>query len=142
LVANLIAWNHNDRTKGRPVGYRDLTAALGPAQFPRPYSHSYRYRQSLVSALQTAMPGHGGRLPRNDWTKNMAFLVTAGPRSSTGYHLRIVSVTDRGDDILVRVREQTPTLRNRVTPGITYPHRLIVFPQTSKPVHVRWDGRP
>ena len=32
--------------------------------------------------------------------------------------------------------------REPVTARLTYPHRLIVFPRTDKPVTIRWRGRP
>ena len=68
-------------------------------------------------------------------------LVTTGPRSSSGYSLHVESVTERGGTIDVVVRERTPTLGERVTPGLTYPLLLITLPKGGKHVHVRYAGR-
>jgi PrcB C-terminal len=68
-------------------------------------------------------------------------LVAAGPRSSTGYSLRVESVTEHGDSIDVVVRERTPSLRDRITARLTYPLLLITIPTSGKHVHVRYAGR-
>jgi hypothetical protein len=69
-------------------------------------------------------------------------LVAAGPRSSTGYGVRIVHVKERRGDIRVLARETTPSLGQRVTPELTSPYRLIEIPSTAKRVYVSWQGRP
>jgi protease stability complex PrcB-like protein len=141
-VGGWLVWRNTRATAHRPIAWRDLTAALGPATFPRPYSHAFRHPASLVAALRTAMPGRGRTLPPIDFSRDEAFLVAAGPRSSTGYSLRVVSVVDTGHRVVVRIREVTPGLASRVTAGLTYPHRLIVFPRTREPVRAHWEGRP
>jgi PrcB C-terminal len=69
-------------------------------------------------------------------------LIALGPRSSTGYDLRIVRVVERRRSIVVVARERTPALGERVEPRITYPYRLIGFRSTDKPVQVELEGRP
>lgn len=69
-------------------------------------------------------------------------LTSVGPRSSTGYDLRVVRVADERGRIEVVLREQAPTLANPGTPGLTYPYRLIVFRRSDKHVAVRLEGRP
>ena len=67
-------------------------------------------------------------------------LLSPGPRSSTGYGVRVVSVTEQRRRILLRVRETTPRLGQRVQARVTYPYRLIEIPRTRKHVIVDWLG--
>ena len=62
--------------------------------------------------------------------------------SSTGYDLRIVSLRDVGDRLVVTVHERTPSLGDPVRARVTYPFRLIAFPRSDKPVKLKWPGRP
>jgi hypothetical protein len=81
-------------------------------------------------------------LPAIDFQRREIYLVAAGPRSSTGYDLRIVSVQDRGGHIVVTVRERTPSLGEPVRAGVTYPYRMIALPRSHEPVKLKWPGRP
>jgi len=64
-------------------------------------------------------------------------LITAGPRSSTGYSIQIErAVVERGRVSIV-VREIDRPGRA----AVTYPYRLLVFRNTHKAVHVHWEGR-
>lgn len=67
-------------------------------------------------------------------------LISPGPRSSTGYRVEVASVTEERRQILVRVREQTPRLGQRVQARVTYPYVLIEIPRTRKHVAVDWLG--
>jgi hypothetical protein len=91
--------------------------------------------------LQRNNPGRKIKLPPIDFRRQETFLVAAGPRSSTGYALRIVRVEDQGGHIDVVVRELTPTLGDAVRARVTYPYRLLLFDST-KPVRLKWLGRP
>ena len=64
-------------------------------------------------------------------------LITAGPRSSTGYSLVIERALVERARISIVVREIAKPGRAK----ITYPYRLLVFPKIDKPVHVHWEGR-
>jgi hypothetical protein len=64
-------------------------------------------------------------------------LITAGPRSSTGYSLEIVRAEVERGRVYIVVREVTEPGRAE----ITYPYRLLVFKKIDKPVHVHWEGR-
>ena len=81
-------------------------------------------------------------MPPFDFARRRLILVAAGPRSSTGYGVRIVRITERRSTIDVLAREVTPSLRSRVVPRLTSPYRLITIPATSKRVYVQWQGRP
>jgi len=78
--------------------------------------------------------------PPVDFSKRQLLLVASGPRSSTGYAVEVLSVTERDDKITVKVQEKTPTLSDRVEPVVTYPYRLLSLP-AGKTVSVDWAGR-
>lgn len=115
---------------------------MGPLEFTRITRGLFRERTELVEVLERHNPGRTIRLPRIDFTRQSAYLVAAGPRSSTGYTLRIVRVEDVGDHVNVVVREETPTLGDSVDARVTYPFRLLVLPRSGEPVKLRWLGRP
>ena len=83
--------------------------------------------------------GSGAQAPV-DFSTHQLLFVSPGPRSSTGYSVRILSVTERDDAITVKVRERTPTLADHVEARVTYPYRLLSLP-AGKAVYVDWAGR-
>jgi hypothetical protein len=126
----------------RPVAYTDLTQLTGPLEFTRITRGLYRDRAALTEVLERNNPGRKINLPPMNFEQESAYLVAAGPRSSTGYMLRVVGVEDRGGEIVVIVREVTPTLGDPVAARVTYPFRLLALPRTDKPVKLKWLGRP
>jgi len=69
-------------------------------------------------------------------------VIALGPRSSTGYSLRILRVVERHRGIYVYTREKTPSLGDPVKPRITYPYRVLSMHGSAKPVYVKLEGRP
>jgi hypothetical protein len=128
--------------ENRRVAYTDLTRDAGALEFTRITRGLFRDRGALRKVLERNNPGRPIRLPDIDFARQSAYLVAAGPRSSTGYVLRIVSVEDRGSEIVVEVREQTPSLGDPVAARVTYPFRLLALPRTDEPVKLKWLGRP
>ena len=126
----------------RPVAYTDLTRRTGPLEFTRISRDVYRSRAALLEVLERNNPGRTIALPRIDFARREAYLVAAGPRSSTGYKLEIVRVTDTGSRIVVTVHERTPSLGDPAGARVTYPYRLITLPRSTKPVKLKWPGRP
>ena len=92
--------------------------------------------------LRHAMPGRRIHLPQIDFSRRQAILVAAGPRSSTGYVLRVLGVRETDDQIVVRVRERTPSLGEPVAARVTYPFRLLTVPRSDKRLRLKWLGRP
>jgi hypothetical protein len=125
----------------RPLAYDDLTAKVGGLEFTHITVDTSRSRQELLMVLQRNNPGLKIELPPIDYTKQETFVVAGGPRSSTGYSLRVVSVYEHGGHVQVVVRERTPTLGDPVRARVTYPFRLLALP-SHKPVHLKWLGRP
>jgi hypothetical protein len=92
--------------------------------------------------LERNNPGREIELPPLDFARQEVYLVAAGPRSSTGYELRIVRVRVEGDHVVVVVHERTPSLGDPVKARVTYPFRLLALPRTDKTVKLKWPGRP
>jgi len=88
------------------------------------------------------MPGRAPKPPPVDFGRREVVVVSLGPRSSTGYSLRVERVVERRREIDVYLRERTPALGDPVEPRVTYPYRAITIPRTSKPVYVKLQGRP
>jgi hypothetical protein len=126
----------------RTIAYTDLSRTVGALEFTRITRELFRNREDLVDVLERNNPGRPISLPRIDFSRQAVYLVAAGPRSSTGYELRIVRVQDRGDHIEVVVNERTPSLGDPVQARVTYPFRLIALPRTDEPVKLKWPGRP
>jgi hypothetical protein len=126
----------------RDVPYVDLTRQAGPLEFTRITRDVFRNRAALLDVLERNNPGRTIRLPNVDFERREIYLVGAGPRSSSGYELRIVRVQDLGEHIVVVVHERTPSLADAVQARVTYPFRLIALPRSSKPVKLKWPGRP
>jgi hypothetical protein len=123
------------------LAYEDLTAKVGGLEFTRITVDTAQSAKELRKTLARNNPGVAIRLPPVDFGTHETFLVAAGPRSSTGYALRVVRVYEHGDHVQVVVRERTPALGDAVSARVTYPFRLIVLP-SHKPVHLKWLGRP
>lgn len=125
----------------RPVSYDDLTAKVGGLEFTHLTVDTAQSRAQLLEVLRRNNPGLRMHVPPIDYAKQETFLVAAGPRSSTGYSLRVVRVYEHGDHIQVVVRERTPSLGDPVHARVTYPFRLLALPG-HKTVHLKWLGRP
>ena len=126
----------------RNVPYADLTRQTGQLDFTRITRDVFRNRAALLDVIERNNPGRTIRLPDIDFERSEVYLVAAGPRSSSGYELQVLRVQDLGDHIVVVVHERTPSLGNAVQARVTYPFRLIALPRSSKPVKLKWPGRP
>jgi hypothetical protein len=117
-----------------PLAWVDLSGKLEHAQFPKPASKVFRDARSLERFLPAPPP--------IDFRRREAVLVASGPRSSTGYSLDVLRVTEERSRIVVEIRERTPHLGDPVRAVVTYPFRLITLPRSDKPVKIDWQGRP
>ena len=126
----------------KPVAWTDVTARLPNAIWPKAVSRSFWRQEQLDRFLDRTFPDGAPEAPRFDFDRRRLILVSAGPRSSTGYGVRIVRVTERRSTIGVLAKETTPTLDNPGAVRLTSPYRLITIPATSKRVYVQWQGRP
>jgi hypothetical protein len=94
----------------------------------------------LAKLFEVALLPPRPRPPRVDFSRLEVILIAVGPRSSTGYSLHVVRVTQSGN-IDVLVRERTPSLGEAVKPTITFPYLLLTVPKSGKHVSVKYAGR-
>lgn len=130
------------RGSERRLAWNDVTARMGPVLWPKSVSRSFWRRRQVVRYVGRTFPQGPPSVPAFDFDRRRLILVAAGPRSSTGYGVRIVRITERRSTIDVLARETTPALATAVVPRVTSPYRLITIPATSKRVYVQWQGRP
>jgi len=138
-IAYSELWGHGG---GKPVAWHALPGALGTTELTKPVFRRFRKRRDLESYLAKTLAGPAPKLPPIDFTRDEALLAAVGARSSTGYSVRIESVSDERSRVVVRVREVTPSLGDRVAARVTYPYLLATIPQSPKQVRFVWLGRP
>jgi hypothetical protein len=136
-----VAWDQYERGGAKKVAWTDVSARLGEVRWPKRIGRSLDSHADLVRELRRAQPLDPPAAPAVDFTRRRLVLAAAGPRSSTGYDVRIVRVVERRDRVDVDVREVAPTLRDRVQAKLTFPYRLLAIPAGGKRVQVRWEGR-
>ncbi len=136
-----VGYEHWQASGGHPIAWHDRSAALRGAEFSKGMSRTFRGQRDLERFL-AKLPRRPTRTPRIDFSRNLALLVAAGPRSSTGYSVTVVRADEERGRVVVQVRERTPTLRDRVRARVTYPYAFVSLPRTDKPVHVDWLQRP
>lgn len=132
------------RHGARPIAWHDLTAELGPVRWPRLTISVLRNPSKLPKILSIVTPPGEPvpRAPRIDFAHRIGIVYAVGPRSSTGYGVRVVRIVDEGDRISLHFRELTPTLADHVVAKLTYPYRLITIQRTTKRLRFVADGRP
>ena len=87
------------------------------------------------------MPGRAPKAPPLDFSRDQVVVVSLGPRSSTGYSLRVVRLVERRRGIYLTLRERTPALGEPVDPHVTYPYRALAMRRSTRPVYVKLQGR-
>lgn len=132
-------WGHGD---AHELAWRDLNPQLGRVEFTRKVTGVYHSRPPFARLLEATMPGRAPAPPPVDFGRDEVVVVSLGPRSSTGYSLRVLRVVERRRGIDVYLREQTPGLGDPVDPRVTYPYRALALASSSKPVYVKLQGRP
>ena len=143
VIAGGVVWTQvvQGRAEKR-LAWQDVTPRMGPVLWPKSVSRSFWRRRQVVRYLARTFPQGPPHVPSFDFRRRRLILVAAGPRSSTGYDVNIVRITERRSTIDVLAHEVTPSLRSRTVPRLTSPYRLITIPATSKRVYVQWQGRP
>ena len=127
---------------GTPVPYHDISGRLHGYEPPRLAREVFKNRAEFAKYLRHTVPGGHARVPSVDWARRQAILVAAGPRSSTGYSLHVVSLYARGGRLALTVKERAPTLGGPVAARVTYPFVLIAVPRTGKSLLLHFQGRP
>jgi hypothetical protein len=132
-------WRDGD---AKTLAYRDLTAALTPLEPPAETQRLFRSSEQLAAYVRMAQPGEPLHLPRIDFSQDDAVFFATGPRSSTGYALRVVSAREERGRAVFTFREQTPTLGEPQQARVTSSYRLLVFRKLGKPIYFELQGRP
>ena len=141
-IAGGVVWTQAVETGGaKAVAWRDVTARVGPVLWPKSVTRSFWTRSQVDRYLARTFPRGSPEIPPIDFTRRRLILVAAGPRSSSGYGVEILSVAGRRGDIRVLARETTPLLEQPAAIRLTSPYRLITIPATDKRVYVQWQGR-
>ena len=132
-------WGQGD---AHELAWQNLNPRLGRVEFTRKVTAVYHSRAPLTRLLEATMPGRAPEPPPVDFGRREVVVVSVGPRSSTGYSLRVQRVVERRRGIYVYLRELTPSLGDPVEPRVTYPYRAIAIAHSSKPIYVKLQGRP
>ena len=93
------------------LAWRDLNAKLGRVEFTRKVTAVYRSRAPFAHLLEATMPGRAPQPPPVDFGRREVVVVSLGPRSSTGYSLRVERVVERRREIDVYLRERDARAR-------------------------------
>ena len=72
--------------------------------------------------------------PIVDFNKEMVVLVALGMRKNGGYQLKINSVREETDEIIMDYTETTPNPKCTYSQSIVFPYEFISFSKTSKKV--------
>jgi PrcB C-terminal len=131
-----------ERSGAHEIPWSDVTAKLGPVRWPKQFSVAFHSRRALVHWLaQNTLPPKPVA-PQIDFRHRALLLAAVGPRSSTGYSVEVVHVTERRSRIDVLLRERTPRLGERQSARLTFPYRLLTIHATTKPIYFSYEGRP
>ncbi|MGB2874966.1 MAG: protease complex subunit PrcB family protein [Gaiellaceae bacterium] len=145
LLLAIVGWLVYTQVWGtggeRPVAWTDLTPKLGAIEFTRRTTGVYHSRRAFLKFLDESVPGRPPKLPPLDWEHHQVVVIALGPRSSTGYSLRVLRVVEQRRGIYVYAREQTPSLGEPVVARVTYPYRLLRMKGSTKSVYVKLEGR-
>jgi hypothetical protein len=142
-IAGGAIWTQvGDAGGSKPVAWTDVTARMPGLLWPKSVTRSFWKRRQVVRFLARTFPEGPPPVPAFDFSRYRLVLVAAGPRSSTGYGVRILRVRERRGDVRVLAREIAPQLGQRVEAKLTSPYRLIEIPATGKRVYFAWQGRP
>ncbi len=141
-IAGGVIWTQVIEGGSKQLAWDDETAAMPGVLWPKSVTRSFWKRRQVVRYLARTFPQGPPKVPPFDFARRRLILVAAGPRSSSGYGVEIVRITERRSTIDVLAREVTPSPGDRTSARLTSPYRLIAIPATSKRVYVQWQGRP
>jgi PrcB C-terminal len=143
-IAGGVVWTQvYEPGDAKQLVWQDVTGEVhGQALWPKSVTRSFWRQRQVDRYLARIFPAGAPRFPRIDYARDRLVLIAAGPRSSTGYGVRVLKAAERRGDIHILARELTPSLDDHVEPRLTSPFRLITIPATAKRVYVQWQGRP
>jgi len=89
-----LSWDRWSHGGAEQVRWRDVTAQLGEVRWPRQAGRTFESREELERELRRVQAA-GSRLPMIDFSRDRLVLAAAGPRSSSGYAVRVVRVASQ-----------------------------------------------
>ena len=112
-IAYTHFWKDPARSRSRIAISRGARAPGAAGQTER----RFRRRDTLATYVQSVRPGEPLRLPPIDFSHDEAVFVAVGPRSSTGYALRVVSAEAEHGRVGITLASRHPdsTIRSRHT---------------------------
>ena len=134
------AWRASGTETSRPLAWSDVSAQIAGIELPRAVAITLRSGGGLADFERQVTPGLQPRPVRVDFRRRELVLVSPGPRSSTGYGVRVEQLVEQRRRVLLVVSEVTPALGDAVRPGVTYPYVLLSIPRVDKRVDVDWLG--
>src|SRR4051812_27984380 len=137
-----LVWTQVVQDGDKRLAWQDVTARMPGVLWPKSVTRSFWKRSQVTRYVDRTFPGGPPPVPAFDFERRRLILVAAGPRSSTGYGVRILRITEKRSTIDVLAKELTPGLGSEVEPRVTSPYRLITIPASDKRVYVQWQGRP
>lgn len=141
FVAVWITYKHVFAHRSqRGLPWLDLTNVVGPLVFPRATTRALPGPKTF--ALYLRIHKAKRRVPPPDFKHGIVLVIAVGPRSSTGFSLQVLRVTEQRSRVIVKLKENAPTLRRPGKTRLIYPYRMITFPKTHKPTFVTIQGRP
>jgi len=72
--------------------------------------------------------------PEVDFSKQVALAVFMGQRNSGGYSIRITSVRDTDQEVVVQVKRTSPPPGAMVTMALTQPYDIVTIARSGKPI--------
>jgi protease stability complex PrcB-like protein len=121
------------------LAWEDITTLAPPLPFPEPQTRIFETEEGLGGYF-TRVSGNPTQIASTDRAR---YLLTAvGPRSSSGYRLRVLRAVEERGRVVITLREETPGLSDQVEPRVTFPFILLALPTGDKPVRVKLVGRP
>lgn len=76
-------------------------------------------------------------IPIVDFNKNVVVLVALGMRNNGGYQLKINSVSEEPNQIIVDYTETTPNPKCTYSQSIVFPYEFISFEKSSKKIEFK-----
>jgi hypothetical protein len=141
VLAAGVAANRLAGGSAHAVAWRDLSPRLRGIELPVPARRIFKVPRAIHDFQAEMMPGLHPRKVPLDWSSDELVLVSPGPRSSTGYGVRVERVEEWRNRVDVFVRETSPTRATRVQARVTFPYRLIAIPRSGKRVSIVWEGQ-
>ena len=94
-----VVWTQVVQDGDKRLAWRDETARVGPVLWPKSVTRSFWKSRQVTRYLARTFPEGSPRVPAFDFAHRRLVLVAAGPRSSTGYGVRIVRITEKRSSI-------------------------------------------